>query len=185
MTPYEMLLAVGSLVAGILLALIGSTLYLRARRRSAAAILSDAELESAALLKRAGSDADQAKAAVVLEGKMEVLRLREEGERDLSRRREDADRVERRAEEREKGFAKRGEQLEQQEKSVAGRLSGIERQELTAKVREAEIEVLVREQHLRLERVAGLTSEEARRELLQKVEDEARAQAAALGRDIR
>jgi ribonuclease Y len=185
MTPYEMLLAVGSLVVGILLALLGSTLYLRARRRTAAAILSDAELKSAALLKRAANDADQAKAAVVLEGKMEVLRLREEGERDLSRRREDADRLERRAEEREKGFAKRGEQLEQQERSVAGRLSGIERQELTVKVLQAEIEVLVREQHLRLERVAGLTSDEARRELLQKVEDEARAQAAALGRDIR
>jgi ribonuclease Y len=114
-----------------------------------------------------------------------VLRLREEGDRDLSRRREDADRAERRAEEREKGFSKRGEQLDQQEKSVAGRLSGIERQELSIKVREAEIEVLVREQHSRLERVAGLTAEEAKRELLQKVEDEARAQAGALAREIR
>lgn len=185
MTPYELLLAVGSLVAGILLTLIGSTLYLRSRRRNASALLADAELKAAALLKRAGGDADQAKAAAMLEGKMEALRLREEGERDLSRRREDADRVERRTEEREKGLAKRGEQLEQQEKSVAGRLSGIERQELAVKVREAEIEVLVREQHLKLERVAGLTAEDARRELLQKVEDEARAQASALGRDIR
>ena len=95
MTPYEMLLMVGGLVAGILLALIGSTLYLRARRRNAAAIIADAEVKSAALLKRAGGDADQAKAAAVLEGKMEALRLREESERDLSRRREDADRVER------------------------------------------------------------------------------------------
>ncbi len=185
MTPSELLPWLGGLVAGILLALIGSSLYLRARRRTAALLLSEAEGQAAATLKRAGQDADQAKSAAVLEGKMEVLRLREEGDRDLSRRREEADRAERRAEEREKGFAKRGEQLEQQEKSVAGRLSGIERQELAVKVREAEVEVVVREQHLRLERVAGLTAEEAKRELLQKVEDEARAQASALGRDIR
>jgi ribonuclease Y len=185
MTPSELLPWLGGLVAGVLFALIGSSLYLRARRRSAASILSEAETRAAATLKRAGLDAEQAKSAAVLEGKMEVLRLREEGDRDLSRRREEADRAERRTEEREKGLAKRGELLEQQEKSVAGRLSGIERQELGVKVREAEVEVLVKEQHIRLERVAGLTSEEAKRELLQKVEDEARAQAAALSRDIR
>ncbi len=185
MTPSELLPWLGGLVAGVLLSTVGTSLYLRARRRTAAQILAEAESKAAVTLKRAGQDADQAKSAAVLEGKMEVLRLREEGDRDLSRRREEADRAERRAEERERGFAKRGEQLEQQEKSVAGRLSGIERQELAIKVREAEVEVLVREQHAKLERVAGLTAEEAKRELLQKVEDEARAQAAALGRDIR
>jgi len=185
MTPFELLPWLGGLVVGVLLALIGSTLYLRARRRTAVLILAEAETKAAATLQRAGQDADQAKSAAVLEGKMEVLRLREEGDRDLSRRREEADRAERRAEEREKGFAKRGEQLEQQEKSMVGRLSGVERQELGIKVREAEIEVLIREQHIRLERVAGLTAEEAKRELLQKVEDEARAQAGALGREIR
>jgi ribonucrease Y len=185
MTPFELLPWLGGLVVGVLLALIGSTLYLRARRRTAVLILAEAETKAAATLQRAGQDADQAKSAAVLEGKMEVLRLREEGDRDLSRRRDEADRAERRAEEREKGFAKRGEQLEQQEKSMGGRLSGLERQELGIKVREAEIEVLIREQHIRLERVAGLTAEEAKRELLQKVEDEARAQAGALGREIR
>ena len=185
MTPSELLPWLGGLVAGVLVAVIATSLYLRARRSTAALILSEAETKAAAAMKRAALDAEQAKAAAVLEGKMEVLRLREEGDRDLSRRREDADRAERRAEEREKGFSKRGEQLDQQEKSVAGRLSGIERQELSIKVREAEIEVLVREQHSRLERVAGLTAEEAKRELLQKVEDEARAQAGALAREIR
>jgi ribonuclease Y len=41
------------------------------------------------------------------------------------------------------------------------------------------------EQRIKLERIAGLTSEEARREILQHVEDEARGQAAALVRDIK
>jgi ribonucrease Y len=185
MTPTDLLPWLGGLVAGVLLALIGSTLYLRARRRTASAILAEAESKAVATVKRAGQDADQARAAAVLEGKMEALRLREEGDRDLSRRREEADRAERRVEERERGFVKRGEQLEQQEKTVAGRITELERQDLAIKVRAAEIDVLVREQHAKLERVAGLTAEEAKRELLQKVEDEARAQAGALARDIR
>ncbi len=50
---------------------------------------------------------------------------------------------------------------------------------------EAEIARLVQEQRTKLERIAGLSAEEARREVLQKAEDEARGQAAALARDIK
>jgi ribonuclease Y len=185
MTPSVLLPALGGLLAGMLLALLGTNLYLRTRRRTGAALLADAADKAALALERAGHDAEQVKAAAILEGKTEALRLREEGERELARRREEADRAERRAEEREKGFSRRSDQLDQQEKTVAGRLAGLEREEAELKAREAGIEALIREQQLRLERVAGLSAEEARRELLQKVEDEARSQGAALGREIR
>jgi ribonucrease Y len=185
MTPNVLLPALGGLLAGILLALLGTNLYLRTRRRTGAALLADAADKAALALERAGHDAEQVKAAAILEGKTEALRLREEGERELARRREEADRAERRAEEREKGFSRRGDQLDQQEKAFAGRVAGLERQEAALKDREAGIDGLIREQQVRLERVAGLSAEEARRELLQKVEDEARSQAAALAREIR
>jgi ribonuclease Y len=185
MNTSVLLPAIGALVAGILLTLLGSTIYLRARRRTASALLADAEQKAAATLTRATADAEQSKSAAALEGKMEALRLREEGDRELSRRREEADRAERRAEEREKALARRTEQIEAQEKTVAGRVQAAERQELAVKSREGEIDGLIREQHVKLERVAGLTSEEAKRELLLKVENEAKAQAAALARDIR
>jgi ribonuclease Y len=185
MTPTDLLPVLGGLAAGVLLALIGSSLYLRARRRNASALLADAVTRAAAQLKQAAGEAEQAKAASVLEGKMEALRLREEGDRELSRRREEADRSDRRVEEREKSVAKRVEQLEQQEKVLVGRSHALEQQEAAAKARDAECDELIRQQHVRLERIAGLTKEDARRELLQRVEDEARAQAAALARDIK
>ncbi|HEX7023644.1 MAG TPA: ribonuclease Y [Gemmatimonadales bacterium] len=185
MDPNALLPALGGLAAGILLALAATALYLRARRRTGAALIADATSRASATMERAVQEADRTRSAAVLEGKTEALRLREEGERELARRREEADRAERRAEEREKGFIRRGEQLDQQEKTLAGRHQALEGQEQALKARHGEIDALVREQHLRLERVAGLTAEEARRELIQKVEDEARAQAAALGREIR
>ena len=185
MDPNALLPALGGLAAGILLTLAATALYLRARRRTGAALIADATSRASATMERAVQEADRTRSAAVLEGKTEALRLREEGERELARRREEADRAERRAEEREKGFTRRGEQLDQQEKALAGRHQALEGQELALKARHGEIDALVREQHLRLERVAGLTAEEARRELIQKVEDEARAQAAALGREIR
>jgi ribonuclease Y len=185
MNPDLVLPALGGLAAGILLAIIGYSLYLRARRRTGAALLAQASEQAKLTLDRASRDADQTRAAAVLEGKTEALRHREEGERELARRREEADRADRRAEERERGLARRGEQLDQQEKTLAGRSQGLERQESALRDREGQIDALIREQQVRLERVAGLTAEEARRELIQKVEDEARAQAAALGREIR
>jgi ribonuclease Y len=185
MDPTELLPVLGGLAAGVLLASAGSWLYLRARKRTAAALLTGAAATAAETLRKATADAEQARAAAALEGKMEALRLREEGEREIARRREEADRADRRAEEREKASTRRAEQLEQQEKAVTGRLQALERQEVAVKARHAEIEELVREEQARLERVAGLTTEDARRELLKRVEDEARAQAGALAREIR
>src|SRR5258706_9109495 len=185
MTPTDLLPVLGGLAAAVLLALAGSSLYLRARKRTGTALIAQAATAAAETLRKPAADAEQAKAAAGLEGKMEALRLREEGEGELSRGRDEADRADRRAEEREKGAARRAEQIEQQEKAQGGRLQALERQETAQKARSAEIEELVREQPARLERIAGLTSEDARRELLKRVEDETRAQAGALARDIR
>ena len=185
MTPTDLLPTLGGLAAGVLFALAGSWLYLRARKRTAAEVVAQAAAAAAETLTKAAASAEQAKAAAALEGKMEALRLREEGERELSKRREEASRADRRAEEREKAAARRAEQLEQQEKALGARLQALERQAAAVQARQGEIEGMVLEQQARLERIAGLTGEEARREILKRAEDEARAQAGALGREIR
>ena len=185
MTPTELFPLFGGLVAGVLLALSGVFLYLRAKGRTAAALLADATRRADEVARRAAKDAEQARAAALLEGKMEVLRLREEGERDLSRRREESDRADRRAEERERSLDRRSQQLDQQEKALTDGQQELRRREAAVSARDAETAALVREQQARLERVAGLSAEDARRELFQRIEDESRSQAAALGREIR
>ena len=184
-TPTVLLALLGGLVAGVPLALAIAYLYLKARRRDAANLIAEAESKALNTLNAAAHEGEQAKASALLEGKMEVLRQREESERDLGRRREEADRSERRSEERERELARRGEQVGQQEKSIAGKLDALAQKEGALKARESQIEGALHEQQVKLERIAGLTVEEARRELFQRVEDESRAEAAALGRDIR
>src|ERR1041385_5573622 len=102
MTPTDLLPVLGGLAAGVLFALATSWLYLRARKRTAAAVISQAAAAAADTIRKSVAEADQARAAAALEGKMEALRLREEGERELARRRDEADRADRRAEAREK-----------------------------------------------------------------------------------
>ncbi len=185
MTPTVLLALLGGLVAGVPLCLAIAYVYLKARRRDAATLIADAESRALATLNAAAHEGEQAKAAALLEGRMEVLRQREESERDLGRRREEADRSERRSEERERELSRRTEQVSQQERSLTGKVDALSQKEGALKARESQIEGAFREQQVRLERIAGLTAEDARRELFQRVEDESRAGAAALAREIR
>jgi ribonuclease Y len=197
--PQNLLLPLLGAAAGALVTFVILTVMARARRRDAAGLIADAQrdartiteaanreaADSRALTASAAREVEQARAAAVVEGKMEGLRLREELDREMARRREEADRADRRLEEREKEQARRAEDQAQLEKTLAGRQKGVAAQEAAATAREASVAALIAEQQQQLERVAGLSAADARRELLQRVEDEARSEAAALARDIK
>jgi ribonuclease Y len=185
MSLFELLLAGGAALAGVILTVLGYGAVLRSRKQDAAGLVATAKQQADQLSGRAREEADKAKAAALVEGKMEALKLREDADRDVARRREEVDRVERRLEEREKGLTRRNEEIERQAKAVAGQQGAVSQKELAVDARLREVDALVHEQRSRLERVAGLSVEEARREFLQRVEDEARAQAAAIARDIK
>jgi len=173
------------LAAGLVVATLLFVLYSRTQRRSAARTLAAAREEAGALVADAAAKAAEARNQMVLEGKMEILRLREDLDREAQRRREEWDRFERRAEERDRSLERKVEEVHKQESGFGARERAITERDEAVRRREGEVEKLVAEQRQRLERVAGLSSEEARREVLQRAEDETRSQAQALGREIR
>ena len=118
-------------------------------------------------------------------GRIEALKLREDIDREIARRREEWERLERRADERSRAQERKGEEVEGRERAVNKREEGLVARESALKAREGEADRMAQEQKRKLERIAGLTAEDARREVLQHVEDEARGQAAALARDIK
>jgi ribonuclease Y len=160
-------------------------LYIRNQRRSATSILSTARDEAERLRLESQREADAARAELLLSAKMETLKLREDLDREIRRRREEWDRLERRAEERSRTQERKLEEIEDRERGVAHREDALSQRELSFRNREGEADRLAQEQRLKLERIAGLTADDARREILQRVEDEARSQAAALVRDIK
>ena len=100
---------------------------------------------------------EEARQRMVLAAKEELLRAREAWDEDVARRRREIDR-------REQGLEERVAALEERERALAAT-------ELEARAR--------------LERIAGLTAQEAKQELLRRLEDEARGEAAALARDLK
>lgn len=120
---------------------------------------------------------DALKKEAVLEAKEEAYRIRAEAERENREKRAEIQRIERR--------------LAHKEETLDRRLEGVERKERQLAAREAEIEnlrreaeALVEQQKQELQRISGLTPEEARQIFLRGIEETARQEAAHLIREI-
>ena len=145
-----------------------------AARNAASRILSKAEDEAEDLRKRAA-----------LQGKEEAYLLREAWEREESRRRDDLERVERRAAERSDALDRKFDILNQREERVERRVQNVEARSSALAEKEDEVRALGGEILERLESLSGISAEEAKKELLQDLEEEARAEAANSLREIR
>ena len=185
MSPPFLLPTLAGVAAGLAVGLILLALYRRGQRRAADGVLATARREAERLRADAAREAESARAETLVAARMETLKLREDHERELQRKREEWERMERRAEERSRGQDRKIEEMNARERGLDKREETLGQKELALHARELETEKLGQEQQARLERIAGLTAEEARREILQRVEDEARGQAAALVRDIK
>ncbi|HSN14177.1 MAG TPA: ribonuclease Y [Anaeromyxobacteraceae bacterium] len=175
----------GGLAAGGAVALILVFLYIRRERASGEGIIRRARAEAEAMVTSAVREGTAAREQMVLDGRGEIIKLREEIEREAQRRRDEQARLERRIEERDRELEERARGLQTAERGVGDREAALRRKEESLAGRISEMERLQKEELARLERLAGLTAEEAKRELMHRVEDEARAAAQALGREIR
>jgi ribonuclease Y len=162
-----------------------ATTLARTSRADADQLLRSAQADADRVTADARRSADSARTDAVLAGKLETLALREEIEKETQSRRDEWARMDRRAEERERTHDRRQEQLAALEGAIQTRDASLTAREQALGAREHEVDALKAEQSKRLEQIAGLTAEEARRELLQRAEDSARSDAAALARDIK
>ena len=108
---------------------------------------------------------------VELDADQRLLGRREELENEIKERRTELSRAERRLEQREESLERRAESLEKSEQSVRDRTQQLERTE-------SEITELRDQARAELERVAGLTAEEARQQLMDRLDDELREEGA-------
>lgn len=123
------------------------------------------------------TEAEAKSKELVLNAKDEALKIRDEAETQASKRRQELEKQEERLTTRREKLDRRYDQLEARTRNLNKREKQIEQKEQD--VEEAEQRCLAE-----LERIAGLTREEARQELLKTVEEEARTDAARIIREI-
>ena len=173
------------LAAGLIAAMIFMGVYTKRQRQAATGILAEAKADAERVRSDAARQADSLRAESALAAKELALKARDDADRELQRRREEFDRLERRTEERGRALDRKLEEVATRDREFTRREESCLKREEELRAREVAADRLAQEQRTKLERIAGLTADEARREILQRVEDEARSQASALARDIK
>ncbi|NLA06438.1 MAG: ribonuclease Y [Firmicutes bacterium] len=147
------------------------------RRILAEAKIGSVEQAAKKIVEEAEKEAEAARREILLEAKEEAHRLRNEIEQESRARRAELQRNERRLFQKEESLDRKAETIERKEEAINRREKELDeiRNELTA---------VYEEQRAELERVSGLSSDEARELLLKNIEDELRHEAAIMIRDI-
>jgi ribonuclease Y len=123
------------------------------------------------------AEAEASRKEMGIQGKEEALKLRNETEKEMQRKRQELDRQEERLQKRQENLDKRFENMERKERNLNKRQSQVDK-------RANEIDKLNEDRLAELERVSTMTRDEAKEELLQMVEKEARQDMARVIRQV-
>jgi ribonuclease Y len=183
MDPVTVLVAA---VAGIVLgAAAGVFAGRRMEARQAELTRGTAKSEARAILEAAEREAATLQRSAELAGKEEGFRLRDEQLRDVEERRVELEKLEKRVAEREESLEKKLDALDQRQERVASREEAALGREKELEAGRQEVDRGKAEMQKRLEELAGMSAQDARSRLIERIEEEARADAAQSVREIR
>ncbi|MBQ4531162.1 MAG: ribonuclease Y [Lachnospiraceae bacterium] len=147
------------------------------RKRTMEAKIGSAEEKAREIIDEALKVAENKKREALLEAKEENLKARNEMEKETKERRAEVQRYERRVLQKEENLDKKAEAMEKREAGFAAKEEALNKQKL-------EVEELSEKRLQELERISGLTSEQAKEYLLKTVEDEVRHETAVLVKEL-
>lgn len=147
------------------------------RRLLVEARVRSAKDESARLLAEAKREAEAIKREAAVDARDEAHRIRQEAEREARERRNELQQQERRLLNKEENLDRKLSELEKKEAALARQADSLQKQR-------HQVEALVAQQKRELERIAGLTSEEAKELLLKQTEEEVKHEMAMMIKEI-
>ena len=156
--------AIVAVIVGLGLGFLGGVIY---RKKVAEAEIGSAEEQAKRIVDDGFKEAETLKKEALLEAKEEILKQRNESEREIKERRSELSKQESRVAKREETLERKIESLEEKEEV------------LSAKIKEADdkaeaLEKLKEEELKTLEKISGLTSEQAKAEIIARLDDEIR-----------
>jgi ribonuclease Y len=166
------------ILIGLILGLLAGTgVGFLVRKIMAEREVTSAEMRAKSLLQEAKREAAAAKREALVEAKDEVHRMRSEAEAELKQRRAEIEKKEDRFTQREATLDSRADSLDRKERALETKESEL------SKTRH-DLSRLAERARSELERVAGMTAQEAKQALIEDIEDEAKREAMLIVRDI-
>jgi ribonuclease Y len=165
------------IVKYVIIACIAGAIGYLVRKTIAEAKISSAEAEAKRIISEAQKEAETKKRETLVEAKDEIYKMRSEVERESRDRRSELQQLERRLLQKEESLDRKSEMLERREESMNQSRKEVERlrQEVTD---------MLQKQRVELERLSGLTAEEAKAIILKQVEDDVKHETAMMIKEI-
>jgi len=164
-------------IIGIVALVAGAAIGYIVRKSVGESKIKSAEAEAARIMEEATRNTDAIRKEAILEAKDEAHKVRTEAEQEVKERRAELQRTERRLVQKEESLDRKYELLEQKEESL-------QKNEMQIEKIKTETQAIYDKQLVELERLAGLTSEEAREQLLHKVEEEIQHETAVMIKEM-
>lgn len=147
------------------------------RKKIAEAEIGSAEEKAKKIVDDAAQKADAKKRELMLEAKEQNQKLRQELDSEIKERRNDISRQERRIEQKEANLDKKLDQLDKKDHTLTQKIKDFEK-------KENEITEIKNQQTQQLEKISGLTRDEARDMLLKDIESQTRHEVAMMVKEI-
>lgn len=156
-----------SVATGILVGLIFSLTYRNALKKQRTSI----DTEKMKILEDARKESESLKKEASLEAKDIVYQAKTEAEKELRERRSDLNHLEKRLRQKEETLDRKFDQIEKREHDLSRKEKEYNAKERTVQEKENRYSQLVREQTQVLEKLSGITTDEAKQELLKRTEE--------------
>ena len=178
MTGTTIIVAIVAVVVALLIAVpLSCRMAVDRKVKEDAETIGTAEDKARSIIDDAIKTAETKKREALLEVKEESLRTKNELEKETKERRNELQKYEKRVLAKEESVDKKSEAVEKREADVASRIAELQKKE--KRVEELELKGVQE-----LERVSGLTSEQAKQELLKSVEDDVKGDVAKLYKEL-
>ena len=167
-----------TVIASILISLIiGIFIGKFLRKKFAEAEIGSAEIEAENIKLEAKKTAEATKKEVLVEAKEEALKTKNEVEKECRERKNEVQRLEKRLTQKEDALEKKSNSLEKKEELLSSKLEKIEAER-------KELESFKDKQIAELERISGLTSEQAKDYILDTVKEEVQHETAVMIKEM-
>ena len=174
MDPLYIILPIAGFILGAILFFLIGIAY---RKRTAEREIGSAETEATRILNEAIKSSESKKREMLLEAKEEIHKSRTEYEREVKERRADLQKQERRLQQKEESLDKKLDAHEKKEDELAKKVQQVAaQQEEVDRIKASQLDML--------EKISGLTQEEAKKYLLDNIESEVRHESAMKIKEI-
>ncbi len=167
------IIAIASLIAGIAFGYLIRRIINRKEMQSS-------ENLAVRIVEEAKKEADNIKKEAVLQAKESLLKTKADFEREARERKAELDKLEARLRAKEENQEKRIDMLVQKESNIENREKALQQKENALHEKHERLNRIIDDQKEKLEKIAGFTAEEAKAQLIQSLEAEAKREAAIL-----